>query len=63
MKLDKVIHSQVVSSIEIEIFTQGAKAWLQLFLTVYQTKHVTPYMHACNGCTPTRVHACSYMIV
>ena len=46
MKLNKVIHSQVISSIEIETFKQGAKAWLQLFLTVNQTKHVTPNMHA-----------------
>ena len=46
MKLNKVIHSQVISNVEIETFKQGAKVWLQLFLTVYQTKHVTPYMHA-----------------
>ena len=46
MKLNKIIHSQTVSSVEIETFKRSAKEWLQQFLTIYQTKHVTPYMHA-----------------
>lgn len=25
---------------------QEAKAWVRLFTTIYQTKDVTPYMHA-----------------
>lgn len=46
MQLNKTIHSQDMSRIEIETFKESAKVWLQLFLSVYQTKHVTPYMHA-----------------
>ena len=32
--------------IDIEEFSRETKVWLELFLSMYQTKHVTPYMHA-----------------
>ena len=46
IKLNKIIHSQTVSSAEVETFKLSAKACLQLFLPLCQTKHVTPYMVA-----------------
>ena len=45
MALNGILHSEV-SSEEAAAFSVKSKAWLQLYLTVYQSKHVTPYMHA-----------------
>ena len=44
--LNESIRSEALSSAEISAFASDAKSWLQLFLQVYQTKCVTPYMHA-----------------
>ena len=44
--LNESIRSETLSSAEISAFASDAKSWLQLFLQVYQTKCVTPYMHA-----------------
>ena len=41
-----MIQSGWLSTLEIEAFATKAKLWLELFLQVYQTKHMTPYMHA-----------------
>ena len=41
-----MIRSGWLSTLEIEAFATKAKLWLELFLQVYQTKHMTPYMHA-----------------
>ena len=46
MALNEILHSEEVSSEEAAAFSVKSKAWLQLYLTVYQSKHVTPYMHA-----------------
>ena len=42
----EILRSEEVSSEEAATFSVKSKAWLQLYLTVYETKHVTPYMHA-----------------
>lgn len=34
------------NEINVEEFSRKTKLWLELFLSVYHTKHVTPYMHA-----------------
>ena len=44
--LNESIRSESLSPAEISVFASDAKSWLQLFLQVYQTKCVTPYMHA-----------------
>ena len=44
--LNESVRSETLSSAEISTFASDAKSWLQLFLQVYQTKCVTPYMHA-----------------
>jgi len=46
MALNEILRSEEVSSEEAAAFSVKSKAWLQLYLTVYQSKHVTPYMHA-----------------
>ena len=33
------------SSVEIDAFEQMVHAWLEIFLSLFQTKHVTPYIH------------------
>ena len=33
------------SSVEIDAFEQMVHAWLELFLSLFQTKHLTPYIH------------------
>ena len=44
--LNETIRSESMSTSEIETFANKAKLWLESFIQVYQTKHVTPYMHA-----------------
>ena len=44
-KLNFTLHSQSLSSDQIDDFESDAKAWIKLFLTVYQTRNVTTYMH------------------
>ena len=46
MSLNKCIKSEKLSSEQILKLADDAKQWVHLFLQVYQTKHVTPYMHA-----------------
>ena len=46
LSLNACIKSEHLSSTEISQLAKDAKQWLHLFLQVYQTKHVTPYMHA-----------------
>ena len=46
MALNEILRSEEVSSEEAAAFSVKSKAWLQLYLTVYQSKHATPYMHA-----------------
>ena len=38
---------------EIKDFAKSTKDWMALFTSVYQTKHTTPYMHACIASTLT----------
>ena len=35
-----------VTVVEVEEFQANARAWVQKFLTVYQAKNITPYVHA-----------------
>ena len=44
--LNESIRSESMSASEIRAFASKSKLWLELFIQVYQTKHVTPYMHA-----------------
>lgn len=44
--LNESIRSESMATFEITAFEEKVKLWLELFLQVYQTKHVTPYMHA-----------------
>ena len=44
--LNKIIQSNRVSSEQAADFATASKTWLQLYLRIYQTKHVTPYIHA-----------------
>ena len=46
MELNKIIRSEEISGEEATAFATKSKACLQLYLTVYQTKHITPYIHA-----------------
>lgn len=46
MALNEIIHSEEVTEEVAVGFIAKSKEWLQLYLTVYQTKHVTPYIHA-----------------
>ena len=46
MVLNESIRSEALTEAEISKFATDVKSWLQLFLQVYHTKHVTPYMHA-----------------
>ena len=46
MELNTIIRLETISVEESTTFAAKSKAWLQLYLTVYQTKHVTPYIHA-----------------
>ena len=45
-ELNAIIRLEAISVEESTTFAAKSKAWLQLYLTVYQTKHVTPYIHA-----------------
>ena len=38
---------------EIKDFTKRASDWVTLFTSVYQTKHVTPYIHVLVAHLPT----------
>lgn len=40
----------------VEDFSKRTKLWLDLFLSLYQTKHVTPYMHALVWHVPEFLH-------
>lgn len=37
---------------EVEVFKRKITSWLELYLTVYPAKHVTPYMHALYAHVP-----------
>ena len=43
LSIYNLLHSPNTDSKEVKT---AAKKWIILFLKVYQTKHVTPYMHA-----------------
>ena len=40
-----ILRAKSISNEEIRKLERNTKDWLTLFLSVYQTKHVTPYMH------------------
>lgn len=44
MVLNESIHSEALTEAEISKFATDVTSWLQLFLQVYHTKHVTPCM-------------------
>ena len=44
-KIYNVLRVKILSEEKIREFDKSVKDWLVLFLSVYQTKHVTPYMH------------------
>ena len=43
--LVETLRADSVAEEEIKKFELDAKSWLQCFLSIYQTKNVTPYMH------------------
>ena len=45
-RLNSLLSSESFTECEIESFATGARSWRSKFLEVYQTKNVTPYMHA-----------------
>ena len=46
LAIAELLSSSNKDEINIEEFSKETKVWLELFLSMYQTKHVTPYMHA-----------------
>ena len=46
LAIAELLSSSNKDEINIEEFSRETKVWLELFLSMYQTKHVTPYMHA-----------------
>ena len=45
-RLNSLLSSDSFSSADITTFAEDAKLWQTKFLHVYQTKNITPYMHA-----------------
>jgi len=45
IQLETVLHSKYVSTDEAEQFGKDAKKWVAKFTSIYQSKHVTPYLH------------------
>ena len=45
-RLNSQLSSDSFTSGEISVFEEDVKSWRSKFLEVYQSKHVTPYMHA-----------------
>ena len=45
MSLHKVLQCEKISSSEADHFQADAQKWVADFTSVYQTKHVTPYIH------------------
>ena len=45
-RLNSQLSSDSFTSGEISVFEEDMKSWRSKFLEVYQSKHVTPYMHA-----------------
>lgn len=46
LNISEILSSSNKNEINVEEFSRQTKSWLELFLTLYHTKHVTPYMHA-----------------
>lgn len=44
-QLINTVRADSITAAEINIFEAEGKTWLSLFLSIYQTKNVTPYMH------------------
>lgn len=40
-----ILRAKTISKEKIKELEKASKDWLTLFLSVYQTKHVTPYIH------------------
>ena len=57
-KLNACIRSDSLTTETISAFESDAQQWLKKFLSVYQTKHVTPYIHALVAHVPEflRIH-------
>ena len=45
LQLINTVRADSITAEEINNFETEGKAWLSLFLSIYQTKNVTPYMH------------------
>jgi hypothetical protein len=45
-RLNSQLSSDSFTSVEISVFEENVKSWRSKFLAVYQSKNVTPYMHA-----------------
>ena len=43
---------QHVKPVDVEKFKLNVKMWMNKFLTIYQTKDVTPYMHTFSSHVP-----------
>lgn len=46
MKLNRIIRSTTLSTDTIRVFKSDAREWLHQYLQIYQTKNITPYIHA-----------------
>ena len=57
-KLNACIRSDSLTTETISAFESDAQQWLKKFLSVYQTKHVTPYIHTLVAHVPEflRIH-------
>ena len=57
-RLNSLLSSESFTASEISSFTASAKSWRSNFLEVYQSKNVTPYMHAfvCHVPEFLRIH-------
>ena len=45
MKINDFLKSDNTDEVKIANFSKDVKDWLNLFLSDYQTKRVTPYIH------------------
>jgi hypothetical protein len=55
-EIAELLSSSNQNEISIQDFENKTKLWLDLFLSLYQKKHVTPYMHALVWHVPEFLH-------
>ena len=50
--------TKLLTHTDIQDFTTRVKTWLSVFLSVYQTKHITPYIHIFVNHVPEFLNLC-----